>query len=156
MWLFTLYFPLQGSLSFIILSVYDLSSCFLEERAHTTVCHLPWTLAKEHNVFFYSQDFQQLLNSTTIVCLRNWAGGLGDRENYVCSCQRTLLILKAQFPSGHHLDYQFIPQISPAFFSYLLNHCFFKRKPNKSLFTLNIGLFICRVFIVAKQLIDFF
>lgn len=76
-------------------------------------CSVSFTMntGKQTECIFYDQDFQQLLNSTPIVCLRNWAGGLGDRENNVCSCQRTLLILKARFPSGHHLDYHHSPNL---------------------------------------------
>jgi len=119
-------------------------------NARTIVSPLTWTQAKEQNVFFYSQVFQQLLNST-IVCLMELSWWAGRQRECPCSCQKTLLILKGQLSQAIAQTTSSFPKSSLPFFSYLLNHCFFNRKPKKSLFTLNIGLFIFSVFIVAKQ-----
>lgn len=91
---------------------------------------------------FSSQVFQQLLNSTIIVCLvevRQWAG---RQTECSCSCQKALFILKGQLSQAITWMTSSFPKSPLPFFSYLLNQSFFRRRSKKSLYTLNIGLFI--------------
>lgn len=128
---------------------------FSREGAHTTVSHLPWTLANRM-YFLMVKISSNCWTPQQLSALGTEPVGWETERIMSVHARGHCLSERHNFPQAITWTTNSFPKAPLPFFSHLLNHCFFNRKPNKSLFTLNIGLFMFRVFIVAKQLIDFF